>query len=118
MKQFLNAYMGKNRALGLNPASEIEGVFKPTIDLVHKSLGPKAFRPQRALNVAVLDSVMVGLARRIAKRSPPSTSAIKTAYDQLLQNKDYMESTERTTANEDAVERRLSLATQALEAAK
>jgi len=67
MKAFLNTFMGKNRHLTRIPKSEIADTFISTIEVGHSAIGNRAFRLARALNAAVFDAVMVGVARRLKK---------------------------------------------------
>ncbi len=67
MRAFLNRYMGRNSNLDHQSADEIRGVFAPAIEVAQLAFGTRAFKPQRALNAAVFDSVMVGLARRLSR---------------------------------------------------
>ena len=80
---------------------------------MHKSIGPKAFRPVRVLNAAVFDAVMVGLAQRLASRSVADVDEVKRRYTSLLRDDDFetaMLTSTTTTAN---VRARLSLGIEA-----
>ncbi len=113
MKEFLNIYMGKNRRLKLNAAPQIEDVFVSTIQAIDSFLGPKAFRPVRALNAAILDSVMVGVARRLERGPISDGDALRSSYDCLLANDRFQFATARATAGEESVAARTTLATEA-----
>ena len=84
--------------------------FRNAIDLVHQSLGNRAFRPVRALNAAVFDSVMVGTAKRLEQGSVSNFEEFKSAYGTLLNNKDFMDACGRGTAGAERVRKRLDLA--------
>lgn len=112
MKDFLNRFMAKNRRFKLHTKDEIETVFKRSIHLVKDCLGRSAFKPKRALNAAVFDAVMVGVARRL-ETSEPSCDELKSSYERLLANPDFIKVSERSTADEENVEKRLRLATEA-----
>jgi Protein of unknown function DUF262 len=113
MKEFLNIYMGKNRHLQLNSARQIEDVFVSTVQVIDKFLGPKAFRPIRALNAAILDSVMVGVAKRLEQGPILDGDAVRRSYDDLLKNERFQYATARATAGEESVATRIGLATDA-----
>jgi hypothetical protein len=113
MKEFLNVFLKRHRNLEEPLRNECESLFKRTIDVLWESLGKKAFRPERALNTAVYDSITVGLARRIAKGGEPDRDKVEAAYNSLLQNERYLAAASRATANERAVEARLTEATAA-----
>ena len=84
MVTFLNSYMGKNKNLGDQDAMIMTKNFCGTIDLLHQSVGNRAFRPARALNAAVFDSVMVGTAKRLENGPVIDIQAFREKYDVLL----------------------------------
>ena len=112
MKGFLNQFMNANRDLGKIGESEIRGAFEKTAATIHDKLGHRAFRPVRALNATVLDSLMIGIARRICEKGPID-SDINAQYRELLDNPRFREATEARTSKPENVRRRLDLATKA-----
>ena len=112
MKDFLNRFMAKNRRLNLHTRDEIETVFRKSIHIVKKCLGKSAFKPKRALNAAVFDAVMVGIARRLEK-SELTCDELKSSYSRLLADAGFIRVIERSTADEENVGERLRLATDA-----
>ena len=113
MNEFLNTFMGANRYFKKVDKSQIMAAFAPTSALIEKALGRKAFRPERALNAAVCDSVMVGLARRLKIREVKSLEQFVAAYDALLKDSTYLSVTKTSTADETNVRIRLEKATKA-----
>ncbi len=114
MSEFLNKFSARFQ----NPAQHfLEGsshIFRTTVDAIHNSIGPSAFRPARSLNAAVFDAIMVGLARRFTSpRTPPKPSGIKAAYDSILANVTFSEKTARSTADALFLHSRLEIATEA-----
>jgi hypothetical protein len=110
---FLNNFMGRHKKLEAGLGEEMKNVFSGAIHAVHEAVGDSAFRPVRALNAAVFDSVMVGLARRL-KRGPVTDLALfKTKYDELLINQVFLDACGRGTAGEERVKTRIGLATEA-----
>ena len=87
-----------------------ETLFPIVIEQFRNALGQEAFRTKdsRQLNGAVFDSMMVGLARRIARREPPSPDAIRATYWTLLSDSDYLSSVSLGTAQENAVRTRIA----------
>jgi hypothetical protein len=69
MKNFLNRYMATNRHLKKQSESDLRDVFTRTTQTILNGIGEKAFRPRRAVNAAVVDSVMTGVASRIQTRA-------------------------------------------------
>ena len=65
MREFLNRYMASNKDLSRRLEYEMVRTFTDTVTVLEKAVGTPAFRPVRAVNAAVVDSMMTGLARRI-----------------------------------------------------
>src|SRR5690606_32779842 len=84
MKQFLNRYMAANVDLQRNDEGELRSLFESTVDTIHSFIGPRAFRLKTAINAAIADSVMVGVARRLAAGKPTKPESFKGAYEELL----------------------------------
>ncbi|MDG6913322.1 MAG: DUF262 domain-containing protein [Nitrososphaerota archaeon] len=112
MKEALNKYMAKNRNLSLQPAELLEGVFKDTIEAVYAALGQEAFKPTKALNAAVFDSVMVGVSKRLDAGSRPSAKSLKKSYLDLLADGSFQLAYQKSTADEKQVQTRLQVATE------
>jgi Protein of unknown function DUF262 len=110
---FLNSFMGRHKRLDKVLAEEMRNVFSQAIHVIHQTVGLSAFRPVRALNAAVFDSVMVGLARRLGKGPVRDPAAVKTKYEGLLRNQEFLDACGRGTAGEERVKTRIDLATEA-----
>ncbi|HUA66965.1 MAG TPA: DUF262 domain-containing protein [Candidatus Saccharimonadales bacterium] len=111
--EFLNKFAAKHRSPKENEMQEFRDVFCKTIEVVCASFGTDAFRPERALNAAVFDSVMVGIARRLKRGHVVNPDDINIAYRKLLKDEGYLATVSQSTADESTVEKRLKLATQA-----
>jgi len=110
MVTFLNTYMGRNKELSDKDAAGMSERFRSTIDLVHQSIGVRAFRPVRALNAAVFDAVMVGTAKRLERAPVLDVQAFREAYGALLNNQGFLDACGRGTAGAERVRTRLDLA--------
>ncbi len=110
MKDFLNSYAGWNRYLEHEPEVELRNAFSSTVTVVHEHLGLDAFRPQRAVNVAVMDSIMTVVADGLRTSSLVDHANLFSAYKQLLADGEYRSATERATAREENVALRLAKA--------
>ena len=110
LKTFLNHYLEEHR----NDQSAIGtlDLFKQGIAAVRDALGKSAFRRERALNVAVLDSVMVGIMRRMANDSA-SIPDLAQRYENLMQDQNYHKFVTAATNHPSAVMGRMKLATEA-----
>jgi Protein of unknown function DUF262 len=117
LKGFLNKFMGKNRHLTIHTAAQITKTFSETIETAYRCLGVKAFKPKRLLNAAVFDSVMIGIANRLKKGSINDDQMVKSRYESLLENQNFLNATVETarTTEAQAIKDRLEIATYAFE---
>jgi hypothetical protein len=110
MREFLNEF-ANDTEMSKKELDKLSSQFKEAIELVNKCYGNKAFRPARALNAAVFEAVMVGLASRLASaKSAPEPKTFMAAYDKLLKDKEFLKACERATARKDTLEARQRLA--------
>ena len=114
MKDFLNRYMAANKALGRQSEKEITDIFTSTASVIQAGIGRRAFRPRRAVNAAVVDSLMAAVADRLVKAGPV-TNMLEFArkYDDLLKDEEYMVAVETGTSAEANVEIRFRKAREA-----
>ncbi|MGV3458620.1 DUF262 domain-containing protein [Sphingomonas sp.] len=113
MKHFLNDYMKEKRNLSDAQLRELGEVFIRTVGFVARSLGARAFRPDRSLNTAVFDAVASALAHRLAGKTEPAHDRAFLAYNELLRNDRFVEGYIRSTADEENVKKRMEEATKA-----
>jgi len=111
MKDFLNRYMATNRHLQKQSEHDLKQIFTQTSRTILKGIGTKAFRPQRAVNAAVVDSLMTGIAKRILARGEVhNLKEMNARYTRLMRDKEYVPAIETGTAQEANVRARLSRA--------
>src|SRR5262249_28108860 len=91
MADFLSSFAARHQHPDKRFVDKASEIFRITVGLIKDALGRRAFRPQRAINAAVFDSVMYGLAKRIAGGSLPKAEVVAARYDELLQDNDYLE---------------------------
>jgi hypothetical protein len=113
MTKFLNSCMDEWRRIDEKKATELRNLFVTTIEAANTGLGDRPFRPERALNAAVFDSVMVGLATRLAKGPITSNEDLAAAYKELLAEPSYASAYRRATADEESVKTRMKRAIEA-----
>lgn len=113
MRKFLNDYMSTNRNMGTDKMEKYSRVFKNTVSIVNKCLGTKAFKPKKALNAAVFDSVMIGIARRLEQGLIDKEKLVDMTYKEMLRSKDYLKVIETATTDEENVKNRIDIATEA-----
>lgn len=118
MKDFLNRYMASNRHLKRQSQKKISAAFKSTTDLILSAFGNRAFRPQRAINAAVVDSLMVGIAARLRHGPVKNRAALRRRFDKLMASRPYREAIETGTSQEGNVKARIELAVGAFADAK
>lgn len=103
LKEYLNRFASNWR----NPPDSVlemyANTFKRVSDLWWDALGDKAFRPNRRLNVAVFDSMAVGLAKRLELFDVPYPAEIANAYQELMQDPDYLGAAGQWTFSGSAV---------------
>ena len=115
MKDFLNAFMRMNQKPTPAKLRQYRSAFTRTIDLVFAALGGRAFRPERSLNAAVFDAVMVGLAKRLEAYPTANPDSLATAYKKLLRGASFRDSTTTGTSQEQNVATRLRVATESFQ---
>jgi hypothetical protein len=110
MEEFLNLFTKSADKHGQQFYKDCETVFRATIAAVYQSIGQRAFRPQKSLNAAVYDSVMVGVARRLKTSATFDKADLKKAYAGLLIDAKYIPAVSKSTADEANVKDRLQYA--------
>jgi hypothetical protein len=100
MKNFLNFYMASNRDLSRQSETDLTNVFETTTAAIEAHIGDRAFRPVRAVNAAVIDSVMTGVARRLAAGPVRKPEQFLEHYDALLINQAFIEAVQTGTSQE------------------
>ena len=115
MKDFLNRYMATNRNLQKQPEDILRNLFSTTAKVVLDGLGVKAFRPKRAINAAVVDSLMTGIAKRIVFKGSPirNFKELNRRFEKLMSDETYIEAVETGTSQEANVQDRLKRAEEA-----
>ena len=115
LADFLNKYAGKHR----NPTYDFldyrSQLFCAAIKVFSEFSQEKPFRPTSSINVAVFDSCMVGLARRLVSQQgrEPDVRAAEDAYKLLLKDEEYSIAVSRSTADASFVQKRIRKATDA-----
>jgi hypothetical protein len=111
MKAFLNRYMAANRSLQKQNEDIIRPLFEKTVKAIRLGIGDKAFRPfGGAVNAAVMDSVLYGVASRLASGPLAEPGVIRAPYESLLREKDFLAAVTKATADVESVNARLNLA--------
>ena len=117
LKGFLNRFLEDHRDLQSLDAGATGAIFAQTCGAISLAVGKRAFRLGSAqVNAALVDSVMVGVARRLERGPITDAKALEHAYDGLIGDPAFTTAIGRATADEERVRTRLGLAAQAFEA--
>nr|VFJ90866.1 MAG: Protein of unknown function DUF262 [Candidatus Kentron sp. H]VFJ91893.1 MAG: Protein of unknown function DUF262 [Candidatus Kentron sp. H]VFJ98551.1 MAG: Protein of unknown function DUF262 [Candidatus Kentron sp. H] len=108
MKDFLNRYMASNQSLQRQSEEELVRIFDKTTQAILMGIGDKAFRPKSTLNAAVVDSLMVGVAKRLTKGGIKDNRNFREKFDALMKNADYLSAIRTWTSEEIKVRDRLT----------
>ncbi|EKP4474697.1 DUF262 domain-containing protein [Cronobacter dublinensis] len=109
MIDFINKFCYKNRECK-EKCGYYEQIFTLTIQAFHSAIDEKLFRPIRALNVALYEACMVGLATRFDKGYPVDDEIVQIGYENLLSNPEFQDLTSQSTSDVKNVKRRMELA--------
>lgn len=110
MKEFLNKFMARNRVLRYVSGETCTRAFSKTICMIYSAVGKGAFKPKRNLNAAVFDGVMVGASELLEIRPNVGVETVAMRYRKLLEDEEFQSASERATADEESVKRRLDRA--------
>lgn len=110
MSEFLNKFSKNNRSPNAAFIAQCSDLFTSTIRVIYQAIGNEAFRPERALNAAVFDSVMVGLAKRLEKDTNIDFGTVKSTYEALLADTEFKSVTSAATSDANNVSKRLEIA--------
>lgn len=114
MKDFLNKYMASNKRLTKQSADELKDIFFRTTSTISSSLGASAFRPERAVNAALADAIMVGVGTRILKEGTVDSDRLVAAKTQLIEDKEFLEAISTGTSQKPKVNFRITQAIAAI----
>ncbi len=113
MKEFLNGFMLNNRNLQKFPSSLLTLEFEKALSLIEQQLGRRVFKPKSAVNAALCDAILVGIARRLQKGEISRPTMIRDRYDDLLADEDFLSAINSATTDEENVKYRLMASTEA-----
>ncbi len=115
MKIFLNDFMASNQRLNRFSAKDLRALFEHTVSFALEQLGPSGFRPERNLNAAVTDALLVGTAHRLKQGDIVDAAAYRDAHARLIRSEEFLTSTKYSTTNPENVRTRIRLAIDAFE---
>ncbi len=110
--------METNRNLERHSRHSLTEEFTDTLKLATQYLTPRAFRPERALNAAITDALLVGLAKRLKTGPIQTPEKIQQAYKRLLSDPKFTERYKTGTTDETSIRGRISSAFEEFEKVK
>lgn len=111
MKGFLNEFMERNKDIDDDEVKKFRTTFLRAAKIADQVLTAKALRPERNLNVSVVDAVLVGLAYRLETDSVVRDhSALRSAHRALLNRLQAEDLYTRGTTHKDRVRKRIEYA--------
>jgi hypothetical protein len=120
LEMFLNSFLEQHKDGPDDFLAEQRRLFTDTLAFIRQHLGDDAFRTRakvkRQFNRAVYDSIMVGVARRLARGPVEHAEQMRAAYERLLADERYSRVIVGPTTDESSVSERLKLATEAFAA--
>lgn len=112
LKAFLNDYLEERREDTLALDSGLGWLFIRAMELIDVNLSKQAFRPERAVNAAYVDSITVAVMRRLAAGDNIDPLKFTTAFEKLKADNDFRTATFYNTSAEDSVDTRIDKATE------
>lgn len=113
LKIFLNDFTATHRHWNAATGPAFEEQFRDSVRVIAASLGRRAFRPVRAVNTAVADAVLCGVAHRLSLDGAPDSAAWVPAWERLKAGLETDDLVSGGTAHLDRVRRRILLAREA-----
>ena len=113
LKQFLNDYMDENAKPAASWLHAHRDLFLRTVLCAACHLPRESFRPERGLNVAVTDALLVGLARRMEQGEIVDPDQLGNAAMELLRQQAFRDVTDRSTTEAASITSRIEQATAA-----
>lgn len=112
LKEFLNQYMRQNRHLARQSEEQIINAFIPTIEVLHKGLGNKAFKPQKLFIPTYFEAVMVVTARRLQQGKINNLEQMGERYQSLIEDNNFSGVAQkvRNLTSQENVRERLKIA--------
>ncbi len=111
MKEFLNKFMLRNRTFDYIGYNELKLLFTNTIKMIHKTIGPEAFKISKRFNTSLYEVIMLTLAEFENKISE---NRIRRWHVELKENDDFKILFQARTTNRESLLRRLNFAKQML----
>jgi len=114
LKGFLNSFVGEHRDLSKLQTDLVADRFGTAANLILAGPGSEALRSRgRQVNAALTEALFVGLMRRLDHGSEPDRSSVAAAVSEIQADENLLLAVSRSTADEEQVRTRLTVATAA-----
>ena len=110
MKRFLNNFMEENRDPLPDALVGYRSVFERTVETVDRMLGANALRPDRPVNAAIADAVLVGTASRLERGPIEHGEEFRSAHGRLIERLRSDELYQSRTTHENRLRERIRYA--------
>lgn len=119
LKKYLNDFAANNRDCASLQVHQLTQLFIEACAALRSAAGANAFRSQsKQVNVALTESVVVGLMRRLEAGDPkPTSEALVATLAKLAEDPKFLAAISRATADEENVKDRLAISTKFFAAA-
>lgn len=108
LKFLLNSFMSENRHLALYSEQQLTDLFVNSLSLIVDAKGSDAFKRGGAVNAALFDSVMIGVAKRL-QSGDMTAEECRDNYDLLMNDSSYVDYTTYATADEKPLKERIRM---------
>ena len=115
LRQFLNDYMEEHAKPDDSWLEQHREVFLRTVSCAARHLPRESFRPERSLNVAVTDALLIGLSKRIEQGEIMDPEQLGNTAKELLRKKNFREVTDLSTTEAASIASRIGQATEAFD---
>ena len=115
LRQFLNDYMEEHAKPDDSWLEQHREVFLRTVSCAARHLPRESFRPERSLNVAVTDALLIGLSKRIEQGEIMDPEQLGNTAKELLRKKNFREVTDRSTTEAASIASRIGQTTEAFD---
>lgn len=110
MKEFLTQFFADKRYIEKEDSAKYSKLFAKTCEVCNNHIGRRAFKPRNAVNAALCDSVMFGIAQRLKKGTISDPIKLKASYDRLIAEERFQKTISSATTDDSNVTERLKLA--------
>ena len=115
MKSFLNGFMESRKNINSEDSRQYESLFSRTVEFIISCLGEHAFcdiadaNRRKTPKAAIIDSVMVGVAKRLEAGPCTASDEAKARFNTLLSDEKYQDAVNIRTSKAEQVKTRLEL---------